>query len=140
MTGVSAIVHVYSSRYMIGDPRYARFFAVIALFTCGDDHAGHEPQPADDLHVLGGHGDLLVPADLALGATAPAAGAAATKAFLVNAVADVGFGCAVLLTFQTFGTLDIPDDPRACRRDQRRRRSTCSAWAGLRVVGAGDDR
>ena len=33
VTGVSAIVHVYSSRYMIGDPRYSRFFAVIALFT-----------------------------------------------------------------------------------------------------------
>jgi NADH-quinone oxidoreductase subunit L len=30
------------------------------------------------------------------------------KAFLVNAVADLGFGCAVLLTFQTYGTLDIP--------------------------------
>jgi NADH-quinone oxidoreductase subunit L len=39
----------------------------------------------------------------------PAAGAAATKAFLVNAVADVGFGCGVLLTFLTFGTLEIPD-------------------------------
>ena len=33
VTSVSAIVHVYSSRYMIGDPRYARFFAVIGLFT-----------------------------------------------------------------------------------------------------------
>ena len=33
VTGVSAVVHVYSSRYMIGDPRYSRFFAVIALFT-----------------------------------------------------------------------------------------------------------
>ncbi|UCH91502.1 MAG: hypothetical protein JSU60_01955 [Nitrospirota bacterium] len=33
VTGVSSVVHVYSSRYMIGDPRYNRFFAVIALFT-----------------------------------------------------------------------------------------------------------
>ena len=33
VTGVSTIVHVYASRYMIGDPRYPRFFAVIALFT-----------------------------------------------------------------------------------------------------------
>ena len=27
------MVHVYSSRYMIGESRYNRFFAVIALFT-----------------------------------------------------------------------------------------------------------
>ena len=33
VTGVSSVVHVYASRYMIGDPRYNRFFAVIALFT-----------------------------------------------------------------------------------------------------------
>ena len=33
VTGVSGVVHVYSSRYMIGDPHYNRFFSVIALFT-----------------------------------------------------------------------------------------------------------
>ena len=33
VSGVSGVVHVYSSRYMIGDPKYNRFFAVIALFT-----------------------------------------------------------------------------------------------------------
>ena len=33
VTGVSSVVHVFSSRYMISDPRYNRFFAVIALFT-----------------------------------------------------------------------------------------------------------
>ena len=32
---------------------------------------------------------------------------AATKAFLVNAVADVGFSFGIILTFYTFGTLDI---------------------------------
>ena len=36
-----------------------------------------------------------------------AAAQAATKAFLVNAVADVGFGLGVILTISTFGTLDI---------------------------------
>ena len=30
VTGVSSVVHVYASRYMVGDPRYNRFFAVIA--------------------------------------------------------------------------------------------------------------
>jgi len=32
---------------------------------------------------------------------------AATKAFVVNAVADVGLGFGIILTFATFGTLDI---------------------------------
>jgi len=32
---------------------------------------------------------------------------AATKAFLVNAIADVGLGFSIILTFSTFGTLDI---------------------------------
>ena len=31
VTGVSFVVHVYSSRYMIGDARYSRFFAVMAV-------------------------------------------------------------------------------------------------------------
>ena len=35
VTGVSFIVHVYSSSYMTGDARYSRFFAVMALFTFG---------------------------------------------------------------------------------------------------------
>ena len=107
VTGVSAIVQVYSSRYMIGDPRYPRFFAVTALFTAA-------------MVVLVMSRNLLMTYMCweAMGicsyllishwAHRPAAGRAAIKAFLVNAVADLGFGCAVLLTFQTYGTLDIP--------------------------------
>ena len=33
VTGVSTVVQFYSSRYMIGDARHSRFFAVTALFT-----------------------------------------------------------------------------------------------------------
>jgi NADH-quinone oxidoreductase subunit L len=107
VTGVSSIVHVYSSRYMIGDPRYPRFFAVMALFT-------------STMIMLVMSRNLLMTYMCweAMGicsyllishwAQREAAGRAAIKAFLVNAVADVGLGCAVLLTFQTFGTLDIP--------------------------------
>jgi NADH-quinone oxidoreductase subunit L len=107
VTGVSTIVHVYASRYMIGDPRYPRFFAVIALFTA-----------AMILLVMSRNLLMTYMCWEAMGICSyllishwghrAAAGRAATKAFLVNAVADVGFGCAVLLTFRTFGTLDIP--------------------------------
>ena len=33
VTGISALVHVYSARYMQGDARYARFFALLSVFT-----------------------------------------------------------------------------------------------------------
>ena len=38
----------------------------------------------------------------------PSACRAATKAFLINAAADIGFSFGIILTFFTFGTLDIP--------------------------------
>jgi NADH-quinone oxidoreductase subunit L len=107
VTGVSAIVHVYSSRYMIGDPRYSRFFAVIALFTS-----------AMAFLVMSRNLLMTYMCWEAMGICSyllishwghrRAAGRAAMKAFLVNAVADVGLATGVLLTFQTFGTLDIP--------------------------------
>ena len=33
VTGVSSLVHVFSSRYMDGDPRYARYFIAYAAST-----------------------------------------------------------------------------------------------------------
>ena len=106
VTGVSAVVHVYSSRYMIGDPRYSRFFAVIALFT----FAMVTLVMSNNLlmtymcwEVMGICSYLLI----SHWAERKAACEAATKAFLVNAVADVGLGLGVILTFSTFGTLDI---------------------------------
>jgi NADH-quinone oxidoreductase subunit L len=106
VTGVSFVVHVYSSRYMIGDPRYRRFFAVTTLFT----FAMVTLVMSDNLlmtymlwEIMGICSYLLI----SHGAHRKAAGKAATKAFLTNAVADVGFGFGVVLTFATYGTLDI---------------------------------
>ena len=106
VTGVSSIVHVYSSRYMIGDPRYNRFFALIALFTFSMIML----VMSNNLlllfifwEVMGICSYLLI----SHWAERKSACQAATKAFLVNAVADVGLGFGVILTFATFGTLDI---------------------------------
>jgi NADH-quinone oxidoreductase subunit L len=92
---------------MIGDPRYPRFFAVTSLFT----GAMVTLVMSRNLlmtymcwEAMGICSYLLI----SHWAHRPAAARAAMKAFLVNAVADLGFGCAVLLTFQTYGTLDIP--------------------------------
>ena len=106
VTGVSFVVHVYSARYMIGDPRYRRFFAVTTLFT----FAMVMLVMSNNLlmtymlwEIMGICSYLLI----SHWAQRKAAGAAATKAFLTNAVADVGFGFGVVLTFATYGTLDI---------------------------------
>ncbi|HEY5626926.1 MAG TPA: NADH-quinone oxidoreductase subunit L, partial [Nitrospira sp.] len=106
VSGVSAIVHVFSSRYMQGDPRYPRFFGVIALFTS-----------AMLLLVLSANLLLLYMSWEVMGLCSyllishwserRSASQAATKAFLVNAVADVGLGFGVILTWSTFHTLDI---------------------------------
>ncbi len=108
ITGVSFVVHVYSARYMIGDPRYRRFFAVMGLFT----FAMTMLVMSDNLlvtymcwEVMGICSYLLI----SHWAQRPEAGRAATKAFLINAVADVGLGFGVVLTFATYGTLHIPE-------------------------------
>ena len=89
VTGVSTIVHVYSSRYMIGDPRYARFFAVMALFTSAMATLVMSRNLLMTYmcwEAMGICSYLLI----SHWAHRKAAGAAAIKAFLVNAVADVG--------------------------------------------------
>ncbi len=106
VTGVSGVVHVYSSRYMIGEPRYNRFFAVIALFTFSMIvlvMSGNLLMLLISWEVMGICSYLLI----SHAAERPSAGKAATKAFLVNAVADIGLSFGIILTFFTFGTLDI---------------------------------
>jgi NADH-quinone oxidoreductase subunit L len=106
VTGGSFVVHVYSSRYMIGDARYSRFFAVMALFT----FAMVTLVMSSNLlmifmcwEIMGICSYLLISHQ----ADRKAAANAATKAFLVNALADVGLLFGIILTFATFETLDI---------------------------------
>ena len=106
VTGVSTIVQVYASRYMIGDLRHSRFFALTALFTAA-------------MTLLVMSSNLLLTfifweltglcSYLLIShyAERPSAARAATKVFLVNSVADVGLAIGVILTFLTFDTLDI---------------------------------
>jgi len=106
VTGVSSLVHVFSSRYMQADPRYARFFALIALFTA-----------AMVMLVMGANLFMLFMFWEIMGLCSylliahwsrrPSACDAATKAFLVNGVADVGLAFGIYVAWATFGTLDI---------------------------------
>jgi NADH-quinone oxidoreductase subunit L len=106
VTGVSSVVHVYASRYMIGDPRYNRFFAVIALFTFSMIMlvmSNNLLMMYMFWEIMGICSYLLI----SHWGERKSAGQAATKAFLVNSVADVGLGFGVILTYSIFGTLDI---------------------------------
>ena len=108
VTGVSTLVHIFSSRYMKGDPRYARFFAVIALFTSSMIllvMSGNLLMLYMCWEVMGLCSYLLI----AHSSDRTTACQAATKAFLVNAVADVGLGFGIILTWYTFGTLNIQE-------------------------------
>ncbi|MGB5054164.1 MAG: NADH-quinone oxidoreductase subunit L [Nitrospirales bacterium] len=106
VTGVSSVVHVYASRYMIGDPRYNRFFAVIALFTFSMIML----VMSNNLLMLFVFWEIMGICSYLLishWGERQSSAQAATKAFLVNSVADVGLGFGVILTYSTFGTLDI---------------------------------
>lgn len=108
VTGVSTIIQVYSSRYMIGDARHSRFFAVTALFTAAMTILVMSSNLLLTFifwEVMGLCSYLLI----AHYAERRSAYRAATKVFLVNSIADVGLLVGVILTFQAFGTLHIPD-------------------------------
>ena len=106
VTGVSSLVHIFSSRYMHGDPRYERFFAVIALFTFSMlmlVMSTNLLMLFISWEVMGICSYLLI----SHWSERKSACDAATKAFLVNAVAGAGLSFGVILTFATFHTLDI---------------------------------
>jgi NADH-quinone oxidoreductase subunit L len=108
VTGVSTVVQVYASRYMIGDLRHSRFFALTSLFTAAMTLLVMSSNLLLTFifwELMGLCSYLLI----SHYAERPSAARAATKVFLVNSVADVGLAIGVVLTFLTFDTLDIPE-------------------------------
>jgi NADH-quinone oxidoreductase subunit L len=104
VTGVGALIHVYSLGYMRGDPGFGRFFAYMNLFVASmlilvlaDGFAllfvGWE--------LVGLCSYLLI----SFWFEKPAAAAAGKKAFVVNRVGDAGFLVALMLVFSNFGSL-----------------------------------
>src|ERR671928_1181999 len=103
ITGVGALIHVYSIGYMAHDPRRRLFFAYLNLFVAamlllvlGDNFVA--------LYVgwegVGLASYLLI----AFWYTRPAAATAAKKAFVMNRVGDVGLALAIFLMFAQLGT------------------------------------
>jgi NADH-quinone oxidoreductase subunit L len=103
ITGVGALIHVYSIGYMAHDPGRRRFFAYLNLFVAamlllvlGNSYVA--------LYVgwegVGLASYLLI----AFWYTRPAAATAAKKAFIMNRVGDVGLALAIFLMFAQLGT------------------------------------
>ena len=108
ITGVGALIHLYSIGYMHGDDGYRRFFAYLNLFAfsmlvlvLGDNLL---------LTFLGWEGvgacSYLL---LSFWFTDEANTTAGKKAFVTNRIGDWGFMVAIFLTFFTFGSIAYVD-------------------------------
>ena len=104
ITGVGALIHIYSIGYMAHDPQRRRFFAYLNLFVAAmlvlvlaDNFLGL---------YLGWEGVGLA-SYLLIGfwSYKPSAAAAAKKAFVVNRVGDMGLAIALMVMFATVGSV-----------------------------------
>jgi NADH-quinone oxidoreductase subunit L len=106
VTGVGALIHIFSVGYMREDPGYPRYFAYLNLFiffmlllALGANYAvmfvGWEGVGLCSYLLIGFWFSEKVNAD------------AGKKAFIVNRIGDFGFLVAMFLMFANFGALDF---------------------------------
>ena len=104
VTGVGALIHIYSIGYMHGDPRFQRFFVYMNLFVASMlvlvmansfllMFVGWELVGLCSYLLIGFWFSNVKNAE------------AGRKAFVVNRIGDVGFILGILLIFVTFGSL-----------------------------------
>jgi NADH-quinone oxidoreductase subunit L len=108
VTGVGALIHIYSMGYMHGDARVVRYFAYLNLFVTMMLFLVMANNML--LLFLGWEGVGLC-SFLLIGFwfERKVAAAAAVKAFVVNRIGDAAFILAMLAIFSNFGTLNFYD-------------------------------
>ena len=108
ITGVGFLIHLYSTGFMIDDPSYSRFFAIMNLFVA----AMLVLVLADNLLLLylGWEGVGLC-SYLLIGFwyQDPSNGYAARKAFVTTRVGDTSMAIGLFLIFTQLGSLDIQE-------------------------------
>jgi NADH-quinone oxidoreductase subunit L len=107
VAAVAAMVFIYATGYMQGDPRYAWFFAVFSLFTAsmfGVVASSSLLMLLVCWEIMGLCSFLLI----GFWYERAESRSASMKAFLTTRVGDMGFLAAVILLLGRFGTLDIP--------------------------------
>jgi NADH-quinone oxidoreductase subunit L len=108
VTGVAALIHLYSVGYMHGDPRYTKFFLYMNLFVfsmlvlvLGDNllltFLGWEGVGACSYFLISFWHEK------------PANATAGKKAFVTNRIGDWGFMVAMFMAFFTFGSLSYAE-------------------------------
>jgi NADH-quinone oxidoreductase subunit L len=108
ITGVGALIHLYSVGYMSHDPGRRRFFAQLNLFVAamlilvlGNNfvmlYLGWEGVGLASYLLIGWYQDR------------PSAATAAKKAFLMNRVGDVGLAIAIFIIWAQLGTLQYTE-------------------------------
>ncbi len=108
ITGVSVVIHVYSRRYMQGEPGYVRFFGLVSLLTVvllGLVTSGNLFWLFVCWHAV----TWLLKELLSFNEVRPAARQAGRTAMRVLGLGDAALVFALLLTYATFGTLDITE-------------------------------
>ena len=106
VTGVSAMVHIYSVGYMHHDPAIPRFMSYLSLFT----FFMLMLITADNLvQLFFGWEGVGLASYLLIGFwyDKPSANAAAIKAFLVNRVGDFGFALGIFTVFMIFESVHL---------------------------------
>jgi NADH-quinone oxidoreductase subunit L len=108
VTGVSALVHLFSVGYMHGDPRYSRFFAYLSIFS----FSMLGLILADSFFFIYIFWELVgLSSYLLIGFwfEKKSAADACKKAFVVNRVGDFGFLIGILIIYSTCGVLGYDD-------------------------------
>ena len=108
VTSVALLVQIYSQEYMRGDPGYNRYFAYMSLFATsmlGLVLASSILQIFVFWELVGLCSYLLI----GFWYYKDSARAAATKAFVVTRIGDVGFMLAILLIWSETDTLSVVD-------------------------------
>ncbi len=106
ITCVSTVIHVYSVRYLLGDPGYARFFVLLSFMTFVILSLVASP----NLLMLFVFWQLLswvLYLILAFNFSHAPAYQNAFKTFIVHRVGDAAFLCGLVLTYHYFGTLEF---------------------------------
>jgi NADH-quinone oxidoreductase subunit L len=108
VTGIGALIHIYSVVYMKGDDAEPRYFGNLTFFMfsmLGIVLANNFAMMFIFWELVGVSSYLLIGHWF----TRDAAAAAANKAFIVNRIGDFGFILGILMIWSATGTLIFPD-------------------------------
>jgi len=135
VSGVGALIHIYSVGYMAEDEGFARYFAYLNLFMAAMLWlvlAGNLVVMFIGWEGVGLCSYLLI----AFWFTRPAAARAGVKAFIVTRLGDVGFLLGIFLAFAVFGTTDFTVMTRTAASRLAEGGATATLLALLLFAGA----